>query len=206
MCKATQLAQTRKRNADDNKPRFRRSAKEHRAIPLKESAVKINFARKRNHNKGSKRNLDGLYEVLAPCCGSEDWSSNRGSWEQKTEKQGIYMSQFVIAILRSSEHERSEKQSWQNTFVDADDVFWKNWHRLKSWAKPKKLRGSKRAIVKWIIANVTQLAGFHWIDRILLAQCEQECQKSLLILHRPRWIQKLSQSLHDISSTTDPKN
>ena len=37
-----------------------------RAIPLKESAVRINFAQKRQPNQRSKKSLDGLYDVLAP--------------------------------------------------------------------------------------------------------------------------------------------
>ena len=52
MCKATQEAQTRERNASENEPRFLRSLKLHRPIPLKESAVQIILP------KMSKKNLD----------------------------------------------------------------------------------------------------------------------------------------------------
>ena len=66
MCKATRDATTRERLAADNESRFLRTIKAHRAIPLKEHAVQINIARKKHPHKRSKKNLDGLYEVLAP--------------------------------------------------------------------------------------------------------------------------------------------
>ena len=65
MCKAKQEALSRERIANDNKPRFLRSTKTHRAICFKEAAVQLNIARKRHPNKQSKKNLDDLY-VLAP--------------------------------------------------------------------------------------------------------------------------------------------
>ena len=66
MCKATRDATTRERLAADNKSRFIRTTKARRAFPLKEHAVQINIARKRHPHKRYKKNLDGLYEVLAP--------------------------------------------------------------------------------------------------------------------------------------------
>ena len=66
MCKATQEVQTREPTVNDNEPRFLRSAKLHRAIPFKESAVRVKIARKRQPNRRSKKNLDDLYEMLAP--------------------------------------------------------------------------------------------------------------------------------------------
>ena len=56
MCKATQDAQTRERNATDNELRFLRSSKLHRAIPLKQPADQINIARRLHPNKRSKKN------------------------------------------------------------------------------------------------------------------------------------------------------
>ena len=75
MCKATRDATTRERLAAGNESRFIRTTKAHRAIPLKEHAVQINIARKKHPHKRSKKNLDGLYEVLAP-----------GSIVQKTDQ------------------------------------------------------------------------------------------------------------------------
>ena len=75
MCKTTRDATTRERLAADNESRFIRTTKAHRAIPLKEHAVQINIARKKHPHKRSKKNLDGLYEVLAP-----------GSIVQKTDQ------------------------------------------------------------------------------------------------------------------------
>ena len=66
MCKATRNATTRERLAADNESRSLRTTKAHRAIPLKEHAVQINIARKKHPHKRFKKNLDGLYEVLAP--------------------------------------------------------------------------------------------------------------------------------------------
>ena len=66
MCKTTRDATTRDRLAADIESRFIRTIKAHRAIPLKEHAVQINIARKKHPHKRSKKNLDGLYEVLAP--------------------------------------------------------------------------------------------------------------------------------------------
>ena len=60
MCEATQDAQTRERNGAENEPRFLCSSKIHRSMPLKESAVQINIARKRHPKKSSIKNLDGL--------------------------------------------------------------------------------------------------------------------------------------------------
>ena len=65
VCKHTRDAQTRERNATDNVTSFLRSSQIHCAFPLKESAVQIKIARKRHPNKRSKKNLDGLYKVLA---------------------------------------------------------------------------------------------------------------------------------------------
>ena len=65
-CKATTDATTRERLGTDNESRFLRTTKAHRPLPLKEHAVRLNIARKKHHHKRSKKNLDGLYEVLAP--------------------------------------------------------------------------------------------------------------------------------------------
>ena len=52
--------------AKDNESCFLRATHAHRPIPLKEHAVQINIARKKEPHRRSKENLDGLYEVLAP--------------------------------------------------------------------------------------------------------------------------------------------
>ena len=66
MCKATKDATTCERLATNNEFRFLRTTKAHRPLPLKEHAVQLNIARKKHLHKRSKKNLDGLYEVLAP--------------------------------------------------------------------------------------------------------------------------------------------
>ena len=75
MCKATHNASSRERLDTDNESRFLRTTKVSRPIPLREHAVQINIARKKHAHKRSKKNLDGLYEVLAP-----------GSVVQKTDQ------------------------------------------------------------------------------------------------------------------------
>ena len=66
MCKATQEALSRERPAEDDKTRFLRSTKIHRATFIKEAMVQLKIARKKRPNKWSKKNVDGLFEVLAP--------------------------------------------------------------------------------------------------------------------------------------------
>ena len=66
MCKATKDATTRERLATDNESRFLRTTQAHRPLPLKKHALQLNIARKKYLRKRSKKNLDGLYEVLAP--------------------------------------------------------------------------------------------------------------------------------------------
>ena len=66
MCKATHNSSSRERLATDNESGFLRTSEVSRPIPLKAPAVQINIARKKHAHKRSKKNLDGLYEVLAP--------------------------------------------------------------------------------------------------------------------------------------------
>ena len=75
MCLATRDASTRERLATENESRFLLNSKANRPIPLKEHAVQINIARKKHPHRRSKKNLDGLYGVLAP-----------GSVVQKTDQ------------------------------------------------------------------------------------------------------------------------
>ena len=66
MCAVTNDALYRERLAGDNESRFLRSTKAQRLIPLKEHTVQLNIARKKHPNRRSKKNFDGLYEILAP--------------------------------------------------------------------------------------------------------------------------------------------
>ena len=65
MSRATQEAKSREPVSNDGEPRFLRT-KATRTIPLKERAVQLNLARKIHGKRRSKKNLEGLYEVLAP--------------------------------------------------------------------------------------------------------------------------------------------
>ena len=75
MCKAVRDASTCERLANDSESRFLSTTKAHRPLPLKEPAMQINIARKKNPHILLKKNLDGFYEVLAP-----------GSVVQKTDQ------------------------------------------------------------------------------------------------------------------------
>ena len=65
MSRATREARDRERASTDGESPFRKT-KAFRPIPLKERAVELNLARKIHGKRRLKKNLEGLYEVLAP--------------------------------------------------------------------------------------------------------------------------------------------
>ena len=65
MTRANTEAKSRERASTDGEPRFSKT-KAIRPIPLKERAVELNLARKVHGKRRSKKNLEGLYGVLAP--------------------------------------------------------------------------------------------------------------------------------------------
>ena len=65
MTRASTEARNRERASTDGESRFLKT-KVIRPIPLKERAVELNLARKVHGKRRSKKNLEGLYEVLAP--------------------------------------------------------------------------------------------------------------------------------------------
>ena len=65
MSRATQDAKARERASTDGESRFLRTTATS-PIALKERAVELNLARKIHGKRRSKKNLEGLYEVLAP--------------------------------------------------------------------------------------------------------------------------------------------
>ena len=66
MSRAPQETQSREREAKDHDQRFLPLTIVRQVRPLKVSAVQIILARKRYPQKGSKENVDELYELLAP--------------------------------------------------------------------------------------------------------------------------------------------
>ena len=64
MTRATAEAQSREQASTDGEPRFLKTTAI-RPIPLKERAAELNLARKIHGKRRSKKNLEGLYEVLA---------------------------------------------------------------------------------------------------------------------------------------------
>ena len=65
MTRASQDAKNRERKSKNGESRFLRT-KATRQIPLRERAVELRLARKIYGKRRSKKNLEGLYEVLAP--------------------------------------------------------------------------------------------------------------------------------------------
>ena len=65
MTRASTEARNRERASTDGESRFLKT-KAIRPIPLKERAVELSLARKVHGKRRSKKNLEGLYEVLAP--------------------------------------------------------------------------------------------------------------------------------------------
>ena len=65
MTRATAEARSREQASTDGEPRFLKTTAI-RPIPLKERAVELNLARKVHGKRRSQKNLEGLYEVLAP--------------------------------------------------------------------------------------------------------------------------------------------
>ena len=65
MSRATQESKSRERASNDGESHFLRT-KATRPNPVKEIAVELNLAQKIHAKRRSKKNLEGLYEVLAP--------------------------------------------------------------------------------------------------------------------------------------------
>ena len=65
MTRATTEARSREQASTDGEPRFLKT-KAIRPIPLKERAAELNLARNVHGKRRSKKNLEGLYEVLVP--------------------------------------------------------------------------------------------------------------------------------------------
>ena len=65
MTRATQGAHNRERESKDGESRLLQT-RNCRLLPLKERAVEVKLARKIHGKRRSEKNLEGLYEVLAP--------------------------------------------------------------------------------------------------------------------------------------------
>ena len=65
-CAASALARAEQEKRKDGEERFLNSEGVSRPIPCSERSVQVKLARKLHENQRQKKNLDGLYEVLAP--------------------------------------------------------------------------------------------------------------------------------------------
>ena len=66
ICAASTLARTEQEKRNDGEERFISSDAVCRPIPCSERSVQVKLARKLHDNQRQKKNLDDLYEVLAP--------------------------------------------------------------------------------------------------------------------------------------------
>ena len=66
ICAASTRARTEQEKRNDGEDRFLKPDVVYRAIPCSERSVQVKLARKIHENQRQKKNLDGLYEVLAP--------------------------------------------------------------------------------------------------------------------------------------------
>ena len=66
ICAASTRARTEQEKRKDGEDHFIKPDVIHRAIPCSERSVQVKLARKIHENQRQKKNLDGLYEVLAP--------------------------------------------------------------------------------------------------------------------------------------------
>ena len=66
ICAASTLARTEQEKRNDGEDRFIKPDVVYRAIPCSERSVQVKLASKIHENQRKKKNLDGLYEVLAP--------------------------------------------------------------------------------------------------------------------------------------------
>ena len=66
ICAASTRARTEQEKKNDGEDRFIKPDVIQRAIPCSERSVQVKLARKIHENQRQKKNLDGLYEVLAP--------------------------------------------------------------------------------------------------------------------------------------------
>ena len=66
ICAASSRARLEEQKMNDDEQRLIRSEGISRPIPCSERSVQVKLARKLHENQRQKKNLDGLYEVLAP--------------------------------------------------------------------------------------------------------------------------------------------
>ena len=66
ICAASTRARTEQEKRNDGEDRFIKPDVVYRAIPCSERSVQVKLAHKIHENQRQKKNLDGLYEVLAP--------------------------------------------------------------------------------------------------------------------------------------------
>ena len=192
MGEATKDSHSRERLAGDNESGFLRTTKAHCPIPLKENTVQLNIARKKHPSRRSKKNLDGLYEVLAP-----------GSVVQKTD-------QFTSVIRETVKIEVTVRNSDIAKFDTRDERKTK----LMDYVNRRGTRLHEKSTEAKINSHIKDFTRIQKGDRKMkhrkgdtgsrvssnksnIAQCEYVCQKCRQTSYR--------QSQH-LSQTTHPKN
>ena len=181
-CKAVRNASTRERLADDNESRFLSTKKAHRPIPLKEHEVQINIARKKHSHRRSKKNLDGLNEVLAP-----------GSVVQKTDQYTSVIREpgkLEVTVRNSNIAKFGTRDERKTKLIDfvkrRGPRVHENTTEAKILSHIKESTRIQKGDRKMKHPNMRREAESLQIDQTLLVRCAFVCPKYLKIFHRQR--------------------
>ena len=107
ICAASTLTRTEQEKRNDGEERFISSDAVCRPIPCSECSVQVKLARKLHENQRQKKNLDGLYEVLAPgstvCKVSPTTSAIKEPHKQKVRVRNSDIAKFGTRAQRETE-------------------------------------------------------------------------------------------------------
>ena len=107
MCAASALARAEQEKRKDGEERFLNSEGVSRPIPCSERSVQVKLARKLHESQRQKKNLDGLYEVLAPgstvCKVSPTTSVIKEPHKQEVRVRNSDIAKFVTRTERDTD-------------------------------------------------------------------------------------------------------
>ena len=107
ICAASTRARTEQEKRNDGEDRFIKPDVVYRAIPCSERSVQVKLAHKIHENQRQKKNLDGLYEVLAPgstvCKISPTTSVIKEPYKQEVRVRNSDIAKFGTRAERETE-------------------------------------------------------------------------------------------------------
>ena len=107
ICAASTRARTEQEKRNDGEDRFIKPDVVYRAIPCSKRSVQVKLARKIHENQRPKKNLDGLYEVLAPgstvCKISPTTSVVKEPYKQEVRVRNSDIAKFGTRAERETE-------------------------------------------------------------------------------------------------------